>query len=215
MEQASVIELIRKCFSLSKSPNEEEAARALEKAHELLAKYNLEMLDIEKSGCMAKPVVCDIRIPVGSRDWKKILVHGLAKHNFCYALTSGSDMIIIGRPQNIVCVMEIAGWIILQLEDRAQIATMMHDTNKMAFRNAFLVGAVRRINDRLAEMRKREEVMSTALTILDTEAKEFAYKKFNVGRGRAMGQANNSEGYSAGREFGGKVSLTPPSQQVH
>ena len=215
MEQASVIELIRKCFSLSTSPNEEEAARALEKAHELLAKYNLEMLDIEKAGGMVKPVVCDIRIPVGNRDWKKLLIHALAKHNFCYGLTSGDAMIIIGRPQNIVCVMEIAGWIILQLEDRAQIATMMQDTHKQAFRNAFLVGAVQRINARLAEMRKNEEVMSTALTILDNEAKEFAYSKFNVGRGRAMGQANNSAGYSAGREFGGKVSLTPPSQQVH
>jgi len=82
-------------------------------------------------------------------------------------------------------MMENSDWIILQLEDRAQIATMMEESNKMAFRNAFLVGAVRRINDRLAEMRKKEAVMSTALTILDTEAKEFAYSKFNVVRGRA------------------------------
>ena len=215
MDKESAIELIRKCFQLSKSPNENEAQRALEKAHEILAKYNLEMLDLEKQDINIRPVVCDMKIPVGSRDWKKILMNGLALHNFCYCLTSGSDIIIIGRPQNIVCVLEMGGWVITQLENRAQIATMMQDTHKQAFRNAFLVGAVSKINHRLREMRKAEEVMSTALTILDNEAKNYAYQKFSVGKGRALGQSNHSAGYHAGSEYGSQVSLTPPSQQVH
>lgn len=199
-DKDSVIELIRKCLALSKSPNENEAQRALEKAHELLAKYNLEMLDIEKMDVNIKPVVCDMRVPVGSRDWKKMLMNGLALHNFCYCLMSGDEVIIVGRPQNIVCVLEIGGWIITQLENRAQIATIMQDTNKMAFRNAFLVGAVNKINKRLREMRKAEEIMTTALTILDQEAKEYAYKKWSIGKGRALGQAHHSGGYHAGSE---------------
>lgn len=42
-KQANIIDLIKKCLALAGSPNENEAARAMEKAQELLAKYNVTM----------------------------------------------------------------------------------------------------------------------------------------------------------------------------
>jgi hypothetical protein len=47
-KHAKILDQIKKLFSLSKSPNEYEAALALEKAHQLMLKYNIEHQDLAK-----------------------------------------------------------------------------------------------------------------------------------------------------------------------
>jgi hypothetical protein len=46
-ELDKIIEKIRKCLALATSPNENEAQRAAQKAHELLIRYNLSMQQVE------------------------------------------------------------------------------------------------------------------------------------------------------------------------
>lgn len=46
-DKKHIMERIQKCFALSKSPNEHEAAAALKKAHELMEDYNISEADVK------------------------------------------------------------------------------------------------------------------------------------------------------------------------
>lgn len=85
-QRESIIEKIKKCLSLSKSSNENEAAVALEQARKLMEKYNIDMSDVEKSeinqftvagGLCVKPPMFEV-----------ILVNSIAKMYGCTAFSS-------------------------------------------------------------------------------------------------------------------------------
>ena len=78
---------IQKLMSLGSSPNEHEAARALEMANALLLKYNLEMDEIEKQGFQ----------------WKILLANDIAQHNFCRLIVGHRNrrLYFVGRKTNV------------------------------------------------------------------------------------------------------------------
>lgn len=83
MTKAKAIELIQNCLALSNSPNEEEAKTALNKAHELLVRYNMSLEDVKEKMETEKILVEALfggqRARSGDK-WKTQLAAILARH---------------------------------------------------------------------------------------------------------------------------------------
>jgi len=215
MVSDNILEKIRRCLALSTSSNEHEAAAALQKAHELLVKHNLALEDIyTRFG--NKPAMMDVRVPLGHQDWKRILVSRVASFNYCYGMFVGSDIQIIGRPDNVAATAEMSAWLINQLEVLATSATILYEgSHRMSYRNSYLLGAVTTIRQRLKAIRQQENAnpTTTALVVLDSEAEAYAQQHYHP-RSVSLGRNRNLDGYHAGRVAGDQVSLTPPSKQI-
>lgn len=76
-----VLEKIRRCLALSKSANEHEAALALEKARELMEKYNIEEGDLENQ-TIDDIIEIDFMIGLESNEPEKVLAVWLGKAFF-------------------------------------------------------------------------------------------------------------------------------------
>ena len=82
-EKAKVIEKIKLLLALSNSPNEAEAKSALNKAHELLVRYNMtlqEVKDMTDAEKMVKETLFDGSRSRGYNKWRTQLVLILGKH---------------------------------------------------------------------------------------------------------------------------------------
>ena len=215
-ENEKVINLIRKCLNLSESPNENEAARALEKAQELLQKYNLQMADVKErlDNTELKMVNFPLDFETNLPDWKVKLIFYIAKNNFCDVVTSGKRRIyVLGLPGNISAVLEMSLWITNQVENMAFFATTTYyGERKQAFRNSFVLGCTDRIYHRLKEQKEawsKSDVKCTSLVIQsDEELNKFKHAEFpTLTVSRKVHSNTSSEGYYAGQKAGNEISL--------
>ena len=212
MEQNSVLEKIRKCLALSNSPVEAEAEAALKKAHELLRKYNLEMVDIEKETDRKIPTI-EFRVKIGTREWRRALINEICLSNYCSMLLSKSDMIVAGKAHNIQAVLDMSGWLISQLENRAYLEAVGR-ADHLRYSNSYLQGAVSRICIRLRETRKAERQESTALVVLDNEAQEYLTSKYKMRSRQVTASPLNAEAYYKGAAVGQTIPLHPTAGQL-
>ena len=112
-----VIALIRKLFALAGSPNEHEAALALEKAHALLLRYNLRAETVTSGPGNHTDAVTGVWIPgFGGYRWRPELLGILAYHMFCHPLRTRDQVVLVGRPTNIAATRALFAWLASQLE---------------------------------------------------------------------------------------------------
>lgn len=124
-----IVTLIENCLRLSKSSNEHEAAAAAAKAAELLAKYNIDMADIDEAGDTkaAGPKMETDRSfrmkqskPGVSYYWRLRLAATIADHFFCRSYTSAGSgpkrVSFIGEAHNIAAVKAMFIWLADVLE---------------------------------------------------------------------------------------------------
>lgn len=215
-----VIDLIRKCLALGKSPNEHEAALAMEKAQELLEKYNLSMRDIEGEAQTKISNMLNFSISIGTSEWKRYLIHYVAEANFCKILISGKDIHILGRDTNVTAVLVMSSWIVSQLESMAWFETHTSSTSsKLRWRNSFLQGAIDRIRERLQEGRKQRTSVDPNLKALvvdlSREVENYFRQEYPSIGTHYRGQSYvDSEAYKKGRNAGDRVSLYGSNKQV-
>lgn len=117
-EKQRIIEKVQKLLALGSSANESEASSAIQKAHDLLARYNLELGDVPGSG---DGVVEEVwSTSKRTRIWKSALISTIAHYNFCALLTrkgtgpEGSPTIqtcLVGRPHNILAARLMAEYL--------------------------------------------------------------------------------------------------------
>lgn len=112
-----VIERIRKLFALAGSPNEHEAALALEKAHALLLRYNLRAEAVNSGANAGANEVTEVWLPgFGGYRWRSRLLGMLAGHCFCQPLRTRDQVVLVGRPTNIAAARALYMWLVPQLE---------------------------------------------------------------------------------------------------
>ena len=225
----NIIELIKKCFALSGSPNEHEAARAMEKAQELLEKYNLSLADVAVR--VKSEIIRQYYNVLGRFLWRKMLVVYIAQRNFCqgYMISgrAGRDVVlIIGREVNVAATVEMVNWILPQVERLGRQAARQHNpredfegegcVSKQRFRNSFCLGLVTRVNNRLYEAQQERaacNVNTKALVVnLRAEVDDWVKENLSMGRGGQGARNESWGGYSAGRSAGDSVSLRKASK---
>jgi len=222
-DRAKVLDLIRKLLALSQSPNEHEAARAAEKAQELLFKYKLSMVEVQaQKGDGKGPKIVELDGDIISQKnwgkWKPQLAWGVARYNFCTGFqdTYRGKFIFIGQETEAYVAKELYEWLVEQLEGAARRACLNYQgySRIPTFRRAFFTGAVLTVANRLYNQWRNlqgQSEQSTAL-VVTTKAMLESYKKEHhpyLVRGRSLRMANGSyDGYTAGIRAGKEVDIT-------
>ncbi len=218
-----IVDLVRKLLNLSTSPNEHEAALALERAQTILLKYNLEMKDIglKQENFTFDYINLPINLPQKLQSWKLLLIHRISSTNFCKVVTSGNyKFYILGRGFNVVSVMEMFSWVAGQLEVLAISNTATYEgRDKIRYRNSFLMGCIDRVTERLKEAQKSAiQADENARTLVVDSRKflgAFTAQQFpRLGYGGSIGSNNSAAGYRDGLQAGNKVSISSQSNQV-
>ncbi len=173
-DKARIIELIQKCLALSKSSNEHEAALALSKAQELLAKYNLDMAQVEVDGKPADETVVDCE-EVDQR-WQATLVWAIAQGNFCHTVFDPrrNRIHIFGRSANVAAVRVMWQWVL------PQVINLMGRQPRIG-RKSYVLGLIATIKERLAAPKTTPQSMAL-VTRLAQEAKELSWALFPTQR---------------------------------
>lgn len=94
MKQEKIIQTIRKVLELSKNnPSEEEAKAAALKAQELLAKYHIDISEIEDIDDKTEEIT-EISVDVPSKKWKYTLAQIVAKNFRCKHFYYGKKTLV-------------------------------------------------------------------------------------------------------------------------
>lgn len=163
-----IVERIQKLLALSQSSNEHEAAAALAKAQALLAEHNLSMAEVQVRAGVASSYIKSL-YNLGSHDnWRRMLLHQIAKQNFCSVVLVGSTSVsMIGETVNIQAVQAMYAFIVPQLEQYAHTSYRAYQraggfVAARTWKNNFFLGAVDAIKQRLEEERRAFEAASNA-----------------------------------------------------
>ena len=171
MTNADVHEKVRKLLALSESPNEAEAASALEKASMLLIKHNLSMGDVIYKEVPEKPqpfLVSDTSLS----PWAELLINNVTELNFCTTIqvnhTDKTIYTIIGRPINVTVSLQLIDYLVETIK-RVSI-------NRNEPTEAFKFGMVYSILKRLSEIYNPPSE-TKALILTTTEENDILINK--------------------------------------
>lgn len=159
-----IVGRIQALLRLSASPNEHEAALALQRASDLLLKYNLSRAEVEGRGAEAFSVG-ELRVEIAGRvtDWHRILVVQIADHCFCKPIMCRCGFILVGDGENTQAARALFRWLLEQLR-RISLETTLENAGRGRradrWRFNFCLGAALRISQRLEAARKTQAAAS-------------------------------------------------------
>ena len=221
-----IITLIKQCLALSGSPNEHEAARAMEMAQALLEKHNLGMEDVkdapevDANGMVRRPYSI-----LGRFKWRVHLVHYVSMRNFCKSVSHGKwdrdHVDVIGRAVNVAAVFEMVSWLLPQVERLGRQATRFYTPeldeweqkliSKQAYRNSFMWGCIQRINNRMYEAQEERMEANPDVKGLvvrrDAEVQEYVAQVYGTLAHGSSARSTSSRGADDGYDAGDKVDL--------
>ncbi|HPR91733.1 MAG TPA: DUF2786 domain-containing protein [Candidatus Dojkabacteria bacterium] len=209
----NIIAKINKLFALAKSSNENEAAVAMAKAHELLTSYNLEMEDvILKDKDKEEKVVEDDYGMAMYRNWEKLLFASIASLNFCRLIANKGRkdrrtvLTIIGKPTNILATKVFIEYISSVID---RLTKENYGLGKQ-YLESYKIGLSTRLRYRIAE-KAQEDLSSDCKALVVTEDAnnqsflDKAYPKITDSKIKI--ESKDSEAYYKGWVDGGDVSL--------
>lgn len=224
-DTARVLERVRKLLALATSSNVHEAALAASRAQELIDRHRLQrLIDEENRNAEAAPITDGREAPLVEarriRKWKSVLAQALAQLNGCLAYTEKR-----GKMKRII----LAG----TAEDRAAVATLWEglvrriewlsathldgEGQDKRWHDAFRIGAVQTITDRLQESRQAStaQVQTTALAVAarglarrKARVDQFAQDNLHLKAGRGM--RVDADAYAEGKIAGATMPLPKP-----
>ena len=164
-----VIDKIRKLFALAGSPNEAEAALAMEKAHELLRLHNLQAADIQEKRDVGDKIIYH---NTKEEHWKRQLASIVAEANYCafIVIKNGSafEYQVFGREENLAATEAMYEYLVIAVRRLAYKAAREHPGLSAV---DFKKGVGHRLGERIEAM-KAKDVECTALVLVNTEAEQ-------------------------------------------
>jgi hypothetical protein len=218
MQRESIVELIRKCLALAKSPNENEAAAAMGKAQELLLKYNLDMAEIKPNEITQDNISESgmINEEVDFSDfesWQSTLLNVIAIRNFCHVINLGNKIVhILGSRANVRSVETMYNWVEPQI-----IRLILASGYKRDEKSSYAYGIVNTIGRKLDEAKAQYQVnnpMSRSLIVNVQKAVDVWYKDQYPHTTTRKVSVSNYSAYGAGQSDGHRVSVNGSSHQV-
>lgn len=220
MTTETILSRIKKLQSLAgNNPSEAEATAAAAKVQELLREHNLSMVDVESHD---EPVTretygkTEYVIPNANKltmTWKSMLLHGLAKYNFCSTVRHpGTTRVsIIGKPSNVAAVCYIHEVLVEQIERLSTQAVRQVFDHKSIYKREFCQGAASRILSRLREEQEQAQAASShcnaIMVVTGRELQQAVSSFFPRLRPSYTTIGNRTNGYADGRAAGADISL--------
>lgn len=217
-----LIDKIRKVWALSTSNNPHEAALALSRVHELLLKHNLTMADIQAKD--EKPsYIQSLSGKVITGDWRKKLIHAIAKAFFCKAIAirraGVSRILLIGEKENVDVVWEMYSFVEKQLSlwanrdfKRYKDEVGFRAIHGKMWKANYFAGANYEIYQRLNESQQKFESegenCKALVLVKEKDLQEAVEKAFPDLRKNYYQKAwKSSDGLEEGRKAGQEVQL--------
>lgn len=173
IDQEKLINKIRKLFALSRSPNQAEAQAAVNKANDLLVKYNLSLNNIKKKNMAIKEI--SVKENTTKSTWRIELLISLAKHNLCetlFYIDKNYEYTVIGRQPNAIIVKEMFQYLEKAIM-RISKEKMPINSNRN-YREKFRQGMVHGIKDNLNRQ--------TLINNKNSDSKALIYAAFENSR---------------------------------
>lgn len=219
---------VEKLLALAESSNPHEAALAMEKAQEILHRYNMSREDL-KPGEQAPTIIHEtvqlFEHPYGPLRWRYLLIGIIARNNFCEALASRNWSILVGRKQDIETVM----WLYQHLEPRiysmANRAVLTYRDQRReagyigapwgrssyaSFRNNYLKGVAVGIDTKLQKMRESMAQNNLAIVLYNEEAIAQYVKDVFKPRQMSDDSVANAHAFARGVMDGENMSWAKP-----
>lgn len=239
MTTDEIIDKIAKLLRLSKSPNVNEAALAAAKAQEMMDKYRIDAAAVDVNGDGQKNPDEPIedytktepldKLGRKGASWKSILAGGLGRVNNCRSYRSWARnehgayhqvLGIVGRKSDVQVVRYMYQYLVREID---RLTKELAHGNGRSFCNAFRLGAVATVRERLQEakaktereMREQAETMQArirvekALVRVDNQKLEvdiWVRRHLHLGSGRRVNYSSG-HGYVAGRQAGHSIRL--------
>jgi len=216
MTKEEAIEKARKLMALGSSDNEHEAAMAMQRAQELLSRFEIEMASLGEDTTAGEPYK-EHGIPASKRNmvhWKRIAMGGIAKANGCDIYLHDNKIVLCGKHSDIEKCRMIYFACIGEIE---RLGRLLCVGRGKSYANSFKMGAAMAVLKSASDAAKaakdamRGTVTETALMVIDNrhvEARATMYRKHgwkeNSGGSRYGGRAGG-DGYTAGRSAGSNV----------
>jgi hypothetical protein len=227
------LDRVRKLLALAgNNSNEEEAARAAEKAQEILAEHNLSIADIKTDADKDERLVEDDELITNQQQWRRDLGNIVAELYFCqylFLILPGykDQHTFIGAKHNV----EVAKLFFTYLHmavDRLAIAgakereKSMQSTYRTTFRKACTARLYRRIQDRINAAKRGQIVTESGKNlpalldvyeasktqIMNYVKNEYGMDSFRVARARNVSTKVRDDGaYRDGLKAGDSIGL--------
>jgi hypothetical protein len=216
-EAAARLRKIRGLLALAESSNAHEAEAALAKANELLLKYNI---DVAAAETERRYVVRELGRPTGRRNRHDMILAGLiAEHFFVEAIwidtfdvrtgRSGQVLEVCGTPENV----ELAEYAHHELLRSAEELWRRHRLERGIGgdrdRRPFVEGVVTGYSERLRAEKERREQRHELVWLGDPKLDQFFRARHPRVRQQRYYVSAGTEAFSAGKEAGASLELTP------
>ncbi|HKL85343.1 MAG TPA: DUF2786 domain-containing protein [Treponemataceae bacterium] len=215
-----ILEKVKKLMALGNSPSEAEAASAIAKARELLARHGLSMTDVEAhSPEIVEGVLFEKQ---RLRSWEAQLIHVVTRATFTQALHvrkgKTSHVLLIGREVNTIAAKDLFEYLHLVVLKLGRA-----NSSKVAHLESFKCGVVQRIGERLKYKEEEsqkfdsEKEERSLVPLMDKTAekenKDFISEKYGKTSTKKSGRRVDAGSYYKGIEAGEKVSLNRQIQK--
>lgn len=188
-DKAKIIDRIRKLLALQKSPNENEAAIAAEKAAELLALHNLTLADVRPESKIEEARIDEQALDTlkGSATWRRRLANAVAQVYFCEyfyvtyhkpverrrknskkpaEFTKYDQHNFIGYPHNTAVARMMFEYLADTVERLARESANAHCKNpkekspwRVSFRTGCVKALIRRLYERVSKMKAEQTIV--------------------------------------------------------
>jgi hypothetical protein len=214
----SIVARIQALLRLSASPNEHEAALALQRASDLLLKYNLSRAEVEGRGAKAFGVG-ELRVEIAGRitGWHRILVVQIADHCFCKPVWSRRGFILVGDSENTQAARALFRWLLEQLR-WISLGAMLENAGRgkraARWRFNFCIGAALLISQRLKEARKTQTAANAQapglIRCCEQEVERYIRRNIPTQESKRKPiRLRHSTALTLGIIAGNRISLTP------
>ena len=218
----ALVEKVRKLLALSESSNEHEAVLAAEKAQDLMLRYGIDMAQVAISQGASTIGIDVARVESKLDPWRRQLADSIAKSMggrvvFTRNYRTANVMSFFGPAGTAQSIVALYQHLEAQLVTISAIATANRAetwVHGRTYRTSFLIGAVDRLDGRLARHRTevQTEASSRALVIIGSALERAIEERF--GRLRIERDGNPSsldwDAYSRGEQAGATVDLGSP-----
>jgi len=221
-----IINRIKKMMALVNDPaaSDGERENALRMSYALLAKYNLDMSDVEGKPLGPQEARTGVSGVFYARPWAVTVAHAIGKLFFCkyYFSRMEKDMgkhTFTGKESNASTAEEVARSLVESIR-RESNRRMRQMGENATWRRSFATGAAFKVQERVNELMTSSQIegvsTSMALTLVDLHKSEQAANElFIQEQGVRLKQRKSSfnnlanSAYSAGRSFGEGLNLSP------
>lgn len=223
--QEKIMDRVKKMMAIANCAGASEGERdnALRMSYNLLAKYNLTMVDVDAAVREKEDPRQATCAPGWSMTWAKHIYHSMADLFFCSYFSSTKinaakcQHYIVGKESNATTARLMAEYIVTSIlkETRTRYGHALVPEAR-----AFSIGAMNKLSQRVKELKKQAQdeqqtVRGTALVLANLYQSEkqanqlIVDSQFNVRIKPTRTKSVNATAYNEGKEFGAGINLSP------